>query len=114
MIIAAVDLRELPTAPVSAAGLIAGYAVAVGADSRPLGGAVMAGFGLSCIAIWLRRDGRTTAAQLSAVGLGAFIVSHGLGQLIGAWSAVLTSSAALAVACDRLSDSRLRLAGRGP
>lgn len=106
------NVRELPTAPIAATGLIAGYAVAVGADSRPLGGAVIAGFGLTCIVIWLGRDGRATAAKLTGIGLGAFIVSHGLGLLIGAWPAVLVSSAAVAVACERMSDSRRRLTRR--
>ena len=45
------DLRELPTAPIAAAGLIAGYGVAVGTGSRPLGGVVLAAFGLTCIAV---------------------------------------------------------------
>jgi hypothetical protein len=107
-----VRVRDLPTAPISAAGLIAGYGVAVGSGSRPLGGVVLAGFGLGCIAIWLARDDRATVLRLTGVGFAAFVASHGLGMLIGAWPAVLVSAAATAVACDRLSDSRLRLARR--
>jgi hypothetical protein len=103
-------LRDLPTAPISAAGLMAGYGVAVASDSRPLGGLVLAGFALTCIAIWLERDGRRTAAKLAAIGFGAFVLSHLLGLAIGAWPAVLVSAAGIALACDRLSDSRHRLA----
>jgi hypothetical protein len=99
-------LERLPTAPIAAGGLIAGYGVAVASGSRPLGGVVLAGCGLACIAIWLRRDDRRTAAQLTAVGLVAFAASHALGALIGAWPAVLTVSAVTAAACWRLSDSR--------
>ena len=58
--------------PISAAGLIAGFAVAVGTGSRPLGGAVLAAFGLSCIAVWLARDGVRITAQLTGIGLLAF------------------------------------------
>jgi tetrahydromethanopterin S-methyltransferase subunit C len=97
---------RVPTAPLAAAGLIAGFGVAVAADSRPLGGVVMAGFGLTCIAVWLRRDGRRTAAQLTAGGLFAFAISHVLGHVIGAWPSVFTVSAATAALCWRLSDSR--------
>jgi hypothetical protein len=94
------------TAPIAAAGLIAGFAVAVGTGSRPAGGVVMAMCGLVCIAIWVRRDGRRTAAALTGTGLAAFVLSHLLGPLIGAWPAVLVVSAATAAVCWRASDSR--------
>ena len=50
-------VERLPTAPIAAAGLIAGFGVAVGTGSRPLGGVVLAACGLACIAVWARRDG---------------------------------------------------------
>jgi tetrahydromethanopterin S-methyltransferase subunit C len=106
----AARLRELadrvPTAPLAATGLIAGFGVAVGSGSRPLGGAVMAAFGVTCIGVWLHRDGRRTAAWLTGTGLLAFAASHALGLLIGAWPSVILVSAATAAACRRLSDSR--------
>ncbi|MGI8505461.1 MAG: hypothetical protein ACR2MK_01420 [Solirubrobacteraceae bacterium] len=95
----------MATAPLAAAGLIAGFAAAVATGSRPLGGVVLAAFGLSCIAVWLRRDGRRTAALLTVVGLAAFAVSHVLGLVIGAWPAVLVVAAVTAVVCWRVSDS---------
>ena len=100
--------ERVPTAPLAAAGLIAGFGVAVGSGSRPLGGLVMAAFGLTCIGVWLRRDGRRVAARLTAVGLFAFAFSHVLGLLIGAWPSVFAVSAGTAAACWRLSDSRRR------
>jgi hypothetical protein len=72
---------RVATAPIAAAGLIAGYAVAVSSGSRSLGGVVMAVFGFTCIWIWLRRDGRRTAAILTAAGLAAFAISHVLALL---------------------------------
>lgn len=99
-------LERVPTAPLAAGGLIVGYGVAVGSGSRPLGGAVMAAFGLPCIAIWLRRDGRRTAAELTAIGLVAFGFSHVLAKLIGPWPSVLLVSAVTAGACWRRSDAR--------
>jgi hypothetical protein len=98
--------RDLPTAPLAAAGMIAGYGAAVASGSRPVGGVVLAGFGLTCAALWLRRDGVRTAGVLTAVGLGSFALSHALGLVIGAWPAVAVAAAAVAAASWRLSDSR--------
>ena len=98
--------QNVATAPIAAAGLIAGYGVAVASGSRPLGGLVLAACGLVCVAIWLARDGRRTAAVLAATGVLAFAVSHVLGLLIGSWPAVLVVAAATALTCWRVSDSR--------
>jgi hypothetical protein len=102
---------RLPTAPLAATGLIGGFALAVGTGSRPLGGVFMAACGLPCIAAWLDRDGRGTAAGLTAVGLGAFALSHVLGHAIGAWPAVIFVSAVTAGCCWRFSDARRPPAG---
>jgi len=97
---------RVTTAPLAATGLIAGFAVAVASGSRPLGGAVMAACGLACIAVWLKRDGRRVALQLTGVGLAAFVLSHLLGLVIGAWPSVLVVSAVTAAFCWRLSDAQ--------
>jgi hypothetical protein len=94
------------TAPLAAAGLIAGYAVALATGSRPLGGLVLAACGLVCIATWLRRDGRRTATLLTIVGLAAFALSHLLGLIIGPWPAVLLAAAGVGVLTWRVTDSR--------
>jgi hypothetical protein len=98
--------RDLPSAPVAAGTLIAGYAVAAGTGSRPLGGVVLVAGGLWCVGAWSRRSGRRTAAQLAGVGFAAFVASHGLGLVIGAWPSVLLVSAAWAGAAWALSDAR--------
>lgn len=105
--------RDLATAPLAAAGLIAGYAVAVISGSRPLGGVVLAAFGLACISVWLRRDGPRVAAKLTVSGLFAFALSHLLGLLIGAWPAVLLTAAGLALVCWRISDENARAPSGG-
>jgi hypothetical protein len=97
---------RIATAPIAAAGLIGGYAVAVGTGSRPVGGVVLAAFGLACLATWLRRDGHRTAALLTMAGLLAFALSHVLALLVGAWPAVLIMAAAIAALCWRVSDGR--------
>jgi hypothetical protein len=97
---------RIATAPIAAAGLIAGFGVALATGSRPLGGVVLAACGLICVVIWLRRDGRRTAGLLTIAGLFAFAVSHVLGLLIGAWPAVVVVAAATAAVCWWVSDSR--------
>ncbi len=96
---------RVPTAPLAATGLIAGFGVAVASGSRPLGGVVMAAFGLTCIAVWVRRDGRRTAVRLTVVGLLAFAISHLLGLVIGAWPSVIVVAAVSAAFSWRLSDA---------
>jgi hypothetical protein len=98
--------ERAPTSLLAAVGLIAGFGTAVGSGSRPLGGLVMAAFGLTCIYFWVRRDGASVAVRLTLVGLAAFVLSHLLGLLIGAWPAVLLVSAVTAWACWRWSDSK--------
>ncbi len=99
-------LDRLPTAPIAATALIAGYGVAAVSGSRPLGGVVLALFGLLCVAIWARRDGRRITIWLSVVGLGAFALSHVIALATGAWPAVLLVAAVTSAVCWRISDSR--------
>jgi hypothetical protein len=98
--------RDLRTAPLAAAGLIAGYAVAAASGSRPLGGVVLAAFGVACVWVWLGRDGVRMTVILTGVGLLAFALSHVVALLTGPWPAVLLAAAAAAAASWRLSDSR--------
>jgi hypothetical protein len=97
----------MPTAPVAAASLIGGFAVAASTGSRPLGGLVLAIGGLWCVQAWKRRHGTRTAAILACVGLGAFVVSHVLALVIGAWPSVLLVSAAVAAVTWTQADTRV-------
>jgi len=103
-------VRSTPTAPVAAASLIAVYAVAVGTGSRPLGGVVLAAGGLWCVREWARRNDGRTALVLGLAGFAAFVLSHVLARVIGAWPAVLLVAAALAVAAWLRADTRAVLA----
>ena len=105
-------MRNFPTAPIAALGLIAGFGVALASGSRALGGVVLAVCGLACIAIWLRRDGRQTAIRLTIVGLLAFAFSHLLGLIIGAWPAVFLTAAGTAALYWRASDRRVHRVAR--
>lgn len=97
-------LRALPTAPLAAGSLIAGYAVVAATGSRPLGGVVLAIGGLLCIRIWMRRHGTRTAARLAGVGFAAFVASHLLALAVGPWPSVLLVAAATATATWMLAD----------
>lgn len=106
-------MRALPTAPLAAGSLIAGYAVVAGTGSRPLGGVVLAIGGLWCIRIWARRHGARTAARLAGVGFAAFVASHLLALAVGAWPSVLIVAAATAVAIWALADVHAFAPARG-
>jgi hypothetical protein len=99
--------RQIPTAPVAAATLIAGYAVAAGTGSRPLGGVVLLAGGAWCIREWRRRNDTRTAVTLACVGLAAFVASHLLALAIGAWPAVLLVAAVMATAAWTRADARV-------
>ena len=86
-------MARIPTAPVAAGSLIAGFAVASASGSRPLGGLVLLAGGIWCIRAWTRRHDPRTALTLTSVGLVAFIASHVLAPQIGAWPSVLLVAA---------------------
>jgi len=100
-------VSRIPTAPVAAGSLIAGFAVAVASGSRPLGGAVLLAGGMWCVRAWTQRHGARTAALLAGVGLGSFVVSHLLALLVGGWPAVLIVSAFTAAVVWMRADARV-------
>ena len=91
----------------AAGSLIVGFGVAVASGSRPLGGTVMLAGGLWCMRAWTLRHGARTAAELTAVAFTAFVVSHLLGLVIGAWPSVLVVSAVTAAVTWLRADSQL-------
>lgn len=90
-------MRSTPTAPLAAASLIVGYAVAAYTGSRPLGGVVLAIGGLWCIQVWARRHGARMAMTLGCVGFAALVFSHVLALAVGAWPSVLIVAAVTAL-----------------
>jgi hypothetical protein len=98
----------LPTAPLAAATLIVGYAAVVASGSRTVGGLVLVLGGALCIRIWTVRHGGRTAAGLAGVGFAAFVISHLLGLVVGAWPAVLIVAAIGATVVWSQADSAYR------
>jgi hypothetical protein len=80
---------RLLVAAAAGATLVVGFGVAQATGSRPLGGVVLLAGATACGAWWWRTSGPLRA--LGAVGVGgvAFVVSHPLGNAVGAWPAVL-------------------------
>ena len=105
-------MARIPTAPLAAGSLIAGYAVAVASGSRPLGGLVLALGGMLCIRIWTLRHGPRMAISLASVALFAFILSHVLALAVGAWPAVLIVAAGTAAVVWTRADARFHGAAR--
>ena len=87
-------MANLPTAPVAAGSLVAGYLTARETGIRPLGGVVLAGAArMVCGAPGASDAGTPTAGALLGVYAGAFVASHPLAKRVGAWPAVLAAAA---------------------
>lgn len=99
-------MARIPTAPVVAGSLVAGYLVARETGIRPLGGAVLAAGGGWAARSWLRRAGPAATAGLLAVYLGSFGASHPLAKKVGPWPAVLGAAATSASAAWLVADRR--------
>ncbi len=94
----------IPTAPVAAGSLVAGYVVARESGIRPLGGVVLAAGGAWCARRWAADAGAPAAAGLLAVYLGGFGASHPLAKKIGAWPSVLAVAALSGAAAWAVAD----------
>lgn len=99
-------MAQLPTAPVAAGSLVAGFALARGTGVRPLGAVPLALGGGWCSLQWRRRAGAPVAAVLVALYAAAFVGSHPLGKRIGAWPSVLSVAAVSGAASWVLADRR--------
>ncbi len=104
---------SLPTAAVAPLSLLAGFGVAQLSGVRALGGLVLVLAVAWCAVRWTRRS-RLVAVALVGLYLAAFVGSHLLARVIGAWPSVLLVAAvvgAAVVALDRDRASSSALAG---
>ena len=102
-------MDRFPAWPVAALAFVAGFAVADLTGVRPLGGAVLLAAGAWCFARWRATAGTGRAVGLVAFCAAAFVASHLLADVLGAWGAVLAVAAlvgAVAWASERASASR--------
>ncbi|MFI2366899.1 hypothetical protein [Streptomyces sp. NPDC018833] len=91
-------MAKIPAAAVAAGGLVGGYSVARFTKKRPLGGVALAAAGAVAARQWHQDAGPKAAAGLSAAYVAAFAGSHPLAKKMGAWPAVLTVAAGVALA----------------
>ena len=97
----------LPSTSLLAAGsLIAGFGVAQLTGVRALGGVVLVVGAALCAREWLRTVGAARTAGLTLTFVGAFVLSHPLARVLGAWPSVLTVSAITAAAAWAVNDRR--------
>jgi hypothetical protein len=89
---------------VAAATFLAGFGIAELTGVRAIGGLVLLAGGAWCGRAALLIAGRGRAIALLAIALALFVVSHPLGEAIGAWPAVVVSAALLAGAGVALLD----------
>lgn len=99
------NVKNLPTAALTALGLVGGYALANRTGNRQLGGAVMVAANAAALPSWIAR-GPATAAGLTAAYWGAMGASHPLAKKIGAWPSVGLVAAGTAAAAWAASDRR--------
>ena len=99
---------SVPTAPLLAAGLVGGFALAQRTGVRPLGGAAMLGANVVAARQWYAVGGAPLAVGLSAGYWTAMGVSHPLAKKVGTWPSVLGVTAVSAGAAWLLADRRAR------
>lgn len=104
---------RLQTAVVAAATLVVGFAVASVTGNRALGGVVLVVGAAWCLWRWWSYAGPLRALAAVAVGGVAFVVSHPLGRVLGAWPAVLIVAAVGAVVAYALTPPRRAAAVAG-
>lgn len=97
----------MATAPVTAVGLIGGYAIARGSGVRPLGGVVLSLCGAYAVRTWAVRDGAPSALGLGLLYVASFAASHPLAKKVGAWPSVL-GVAAFTAGCAHVVSDRSR------
>jgi thiol:disulfide interchange protein len=98
----------MPTAPIAALSLVAGFAVADATGIRALGGVVLIAAAIWCAVQWRRAAGAGVATALLALYVVAFAASHALARVLGAWPSVLTVAAVVGAAAWVFADARGR------
>jgi hypothetical protein len=96
----------VPTWPVAALSLVAGFAVADLTGVRPLGGAVLVVAAAWCFVRWRARAGTGRAVALVAFYAACFAASHALADVLGTWGAVVTVALLAGGAAWALADAR--------
>lgn len=101
-------VRDLPTWPVAAGSLVAGFAVAQATGVRPLGGLVLLAGAGWCARRWLPAVGPARTGLLLFIYLAAFVLSHVIADPVGTWPAVAIVAAIAGGSAWALADAAQR------
>lgn len=107
-------MQRLVTPLIAGLTLVVGFVLAQGTGNRLLGGAVLLGGGIWCVAREARRTAAWRLVVVAVVAVTSFAASHPAADVIGAWPAVLLAAVVTAVATWLLVPSRGHVGGSGP
>ena len=99
-------MDRVPTWPVAAGSLVAGFAVAQATGVRPLGGLVLLAGAGWCGLRWRATVGPARTAGLVGLYVGAFVLSHVIADSLGAWGSVAAVSSVVGAATYVVVDRR--------
>lgn len=99
-------MARIPTAPVAAGSIVAGFVVARNAPRRAVATAVLGPAAAWCTRRWAQRAGALPAAGLLGLYTAAVAGSHPLAKKIGTWPAVFGVAGATGVGAWLLADRR--------
>ena len=105
-------MRRLPTWPIAAGSLVAGFAVADLTGVRALGGIVLVVAAAWCFARWRATAGAGRAVALVVLYAAAFVASHAIADALGTWGAVVTVAGVVGAAAWAIADAPAGLSGR--
>lgn len=92
-----IPLSRLTSTALAVTGLAGGYATGRVTKKRPLAAVVLGTAGVGAFLIWKKDAGTATAVALTSTYVGGFGASHPLAKKMGAWPAVNTVTAGVAV-----------------
>ncbi|MGO2328015.1 hypothetical protein ACTXIU_10565 [Glutamicibacter arilaitensis] len=90
-------MSRIASTALAVTGLLGGYATGRATKKRPLAAVVLGAAGTGAFLLWKKDAGTTKAIALISAYLGGFGASHPLAKKIGAWPAVNSVTAGVAI-----------------
>ncbi|CBT74836.1 MULTISPECIES: hypothetical protein [Glutamicibacter] len=90
-------MSRIASTALAVTGLLGGYATGRATKKRPLAAVVLGTAGTGAFLLWKKDAGTTKAIALISAYLGGFGASHPLAKKIGAWPAVNSVTAGVAI-----------------
>ncbi|MEF9981198.1 MAG: hypothetical protein RR762_07325 [Glutamicibacter sp.] len=90
-------MSRIVSTALATTGLVGGYATGRATKKRPLAAVVLGAAGAGAFLLWMKDAGTAKAIALISAYLGGFGASHPLAKKIGAWPAVNSVTAGVAI-----------------